>query len=92
MLTYSDGKILPREWYDGEAMQEAIDLIESRTPEETYTDMLRIGLPRDERIEARIDMSKIDPGLDLPRRWRSIVSLDHANMPRFDPRRWKFFC
>ena len=50
---------MPREWYDGEATQEAIDRVESQMPEEAYVDSLRAGLPRDPDVEARIDMNKL---------------------------------
>ena len=60
IMTYDNGKILPAEWYDGEATQDAIDLIESQTSEQTYEDSLRVGLPRSSEWEKRLDLSKID--------------------------------
>jgi hypothetical protein len=43
--------------------QEAIDLIESQTSEQTYEDSLRVGLPRSSEWEKRLDLSKIDSAL-----------------------------
>lgn len=58
-LKFKGNKIIPAEYFDQEPTQEAIDLIESQTPEETYADSLRIGLARDRQLERRLDMSQI---------------------------------
>ncbi len=59
LLTYDNGKIIPKEWFDdsgGSGLPELSD-------EETYTEILSIGLPRMPELEATIDMTQIDPEL-----------------------------
>ncbi len=59
LLTYDNGKIIPKEWFDdpgGSGLPALSD-------EETYTEILSIGLPRMPELEATIDMDQIDPEL-----------------------------
>lgn len=56
LLTYDNGKIIPKEWFDdsgGSGLPELSD-------EEAYTEILNIGLPRMPKLEATLDMDQID--------------------------------
>ena len=57
LMTYDNGKILPRENFD--------DIVEpdNLTPEEEYEVLLRNGFDRIPRIEEGLDMATIDPSL-----------------------------
>jgi hypothetical protein len=63
ILTYDNGKILPRDWFDSDAPQEIIDEINNRLPEKGYEDQLRAGFARDLKLEAKLNMTLVDPEL-----------------------------
>ncbi len=59
-FTMKGGSMVPREWFEDEPTQKAIDEAEALSPEEVYEFSLRMGLPRDPAVEERIDMTKVD--------------------------------
>ena len=60
VIATPDGSyIVPRELFEDEPSQAIIDMVEGQTSEQVYESILRSGLPRQPRIEARIDMSQI---------------------------------
>ena len=59
LLTYDNGKIIPREWFDDSGGSG----LPALSDEEAYAEILRIGLPRMPEVEAEIDMELIDPEL-----------------------------
>ena len=64
VIATADGSyVVPREYLEEEPSQAITDMIENMSSEEVYTGILKRGIPRQPKIEARIDMSQIDPEL-----------------------------
>jgi hypothetical protein len=63
MLVFAGGKLIPAEYFDGDATQAAIDASNAQTPESMYEFHLSMGWPRVPEWEAELDMSQIEPEL-----------------------------
>ena len=64
LLTYANGEPIPAEHYSDYTQAEA-DMVDAMTEEEVYASSVRAGLPRDPRIEAELDMVRVEQLINI---------------------------